>query len=69
MLLGLKHSRVWDIRLLSVNPGILRRARRVADVFLDRVGVQSDSGRGAGACGGDDLGARVDDVSGGLSRI
>ncbi len=37
----------------------------VAYVVLDEVGVDRDGGRGAGAGGGDDLGARVDDVSGG----
>src|SRR6478609_6176171 len=37
----------------------------VADVFLDQVGVDADGGRGAGASGGDHLGARVDDVPGG----
>jgi hypothetical protein len=37
----------------------------VAHVVVDQVGVEGDGGRGAGACGGDDLGARVNDVSGG----
>ena len=32
----------------------------VSDVFLDQVGVDGDGGRGAGACGGDDPGTRVD---------
>ena len=35
----------------------------VAYVVLDQVGVQRDGSRGGGACGGDDLGARVDDVA------
>ena len=37
----------------------------VADVVVDEVGVEGDGGRGAGAGGGDDLGAGVDDVAGG----
>ena len=43
---------------------VVEVADRVADVFLDQVGVHSDGGRGAGARGGDDLGAWVDDVAG-----
>jgi len=34
---------------------VVEVADRVADVFIDEVGVQRDSGRGAGARGGDDL--------------
>ena len=34
------------------------------DVVVDEVGVDGDRGRGSGAGGGDDLGARVDDVAG-----
>jgi hypothetical protein len=37
----------------------------LADVVVDEVGVDGDRGGGSGAGGGDDLGARVDDVPSG----
>jgi hypothetical protein len=44
---------------------VVEVADGVVHVVVDQVGVDGDGGRGAGACSGDDLGARVDDVSGG----
>src|SRR5664279_1429470 len=43
---------------------VVEVADGVAHVFLDQVGVDGDGCCGTGAGGGDDLGARVDDVPG-----
>src|SRR4051794_13497199 len=52
----------WSLlRLFS--PSGVEGVDGVTDVVLGEIGVQGDGGRGAGAGGGDDLGARVDDVA------